>query len=58
MQENEGSDIQKGNFYYFEKTQTCVKHYGIKVTYEISKYNECPLCTALDKIAKFEEEDK
>lgn len=35
-------------------TQTCEKHVGVKVTYETARYEGCPLCEALDKIADYE----
>jgi hypothetical protein len=47
----------QANFFYYEKTATCERHDGVKVTYEISKHNRCPLCAALNKIAYYETSD-
>jgi hypothetical protein len=58
MNETERREMPDENFYYFEKTETCGRHYGVKVTYETSKYNECPLCSALGKLAERETEIK
>ena len=57
MAEPERKEMPEGKFYYFEKTESCGKHFGVKVTYEVSKYSECPLCSALKKIAEYETED-
>lgn len=40
-----------------KRTSTCTKHVGVKVLFDPSKYDECPLCVALDKIADYETMD-
>jgi hypothetical protein len=44
-------------FYYFERTETCTKHIGVKVTFQVSKYGKCPLCVALEKSVEHETVD-
>jgi hypothetical protein len=48
------SEPNQANFFYYEKTATCERHDGVKVTYELSKHSRCPLCAALNKIAYYE----
>ena len=43
--------IQDDSYIYFEKTETCTGHEGVRVTYLRSKYEMCPLCAALCKVA-------
>ena len=57
MSEDPSGRNTDDSFFYFEKTETCARHDGVKVTYERSKYEVCPLCAALDKIADYETAD-
>jgi hypothetical protein len=53
------SELEKKNSdsFYSATTETCDRHEGVKVVYERSKYQECPLCAALDEIADYEAPD-